>query len=142
MDVFCATSSDRGRNWSRAIRVNNDAVHNGADQFGQWLAVDPSDGSADVMFYDRRDDPENKRAVMVLARSTDGGQSFTNYAWSETPFDPADASLGDHQALTALGGRVYGAWTETVGRPRAGVASKPSTVVKLGIAEFTPPANR
>lgn len=142
VDVFCATSSDRGRNWSRAVRVNSDPIHNGADQFGQWVAVDPSDGSADVMFYDRRDDPENKRALVVLARSTDGGQSFTNYSWSEMPFDPGDASLGDHQALTALGGRVYGAWTETVGRPRAGSASKPATIVKLGIAEFTPPGNR
>lgn len=58
VDVFCTTSMDRGRNWSRPVRVNSDALHNGADQFFQWLAVDPSDGSADVIFYDRRDDPE------------------------------------------------------------------------------------
>ena len=136
VDVFCATSADRGRTWSQPIRVNNDAVHNGADQFFQWLAVDPSDGSASILFYDRRDDPENRRAVVVLARSTNAGQSFSNYAWTETPFDPGDAFMGDYTALTALNGRIYGAWTETTGRARSAPASKLSTVVKVGVADF------
>ena len=138
VDVFCSTSMDQGRNWSRPVRVNNDALHNGADQFFQWLAVDPSDGSADVLFYDRRDDPDNRRAIVVLARSSDEGQSFSNYAWSETPFDPGDLFLGDYTGIAALNGRVYGAWTEvfTPGRTRSTPAPKPSTVVKLGIADF------
>jgi hypothetical protein len=138
VDVFCSTSMDQGRNWSRPVRVNNDALHNGADQFFQWLAVDPSDGSADVIFYDRRDDTDNRRAIVVLARSTDGGQSFSNYAWSETPFDPSDLFLGDYTGIAALNGRVYGAWTETFALPRArsAPAAKLSTVVKLGIADF------
>ncbi len=76
VDVFCSTSMDQGRNWSRPVRVNNDALHNGADQFFQWLAVDPSDGSADVLFYDRRDDPDNRRAIVVLARSSDERSVF------------------------------------------------------------------
>jgi hypothetical protein len=139
VDVFCATSTDRGRNWSRPVRVNTDPLHDGADQFFQWLAVDPSDGSADVVFYDRRDDPENRRAGVVLARSTNGGQSFANYEWSESSFDPDDAFLGDYLGISAMNGRVYGAWTETAARPRSGTAGRPSTVVKLGVADFTPP---
>lgn len=138
VDIFCSTSMDRGRNWTRPVRVNNDALHNGADQFFQWLAVDPSDGSADVLFYDRRDDPDNRRANVVLARSTDGGQTFSNYAWTEAPFDPGDAFLGDYTGITALNGHVYGAWTETAPRPRSGSATKPSTIVKLGVANFQP----
>ena len=138
VDVFCATSMDRGRNWSRAVRVNTDPMHNGADQFFQWLAVDPSDGSADVIFYDRRDDPENRRAAVVLARSTDGGQNFANYEWSENSFDPEDAFLGDYLGISAMNGRVYGAWTETAPRPRSGSAARPTTVVKLAIADFRP----
>jgi hypothetical protein len=136
IDVLCSTSADRGRNWSRPVRVNSDAIHDGADQFFQWLAVDPSDGSADVLFYDRRDDPENRKAIVALARSTDGGQSFSNYAWSETPFDPDDAFIGDYTGIAALNGRVYGAWAETIARPRSGPAGKVSTVVKLGVADF------
>ncbi len=142
VDIFCATSNDRGRTWTRPVRVNTDPVHNGADQFFQWLAVDPSDGSADIVFYDRRDDPDNRRAEVMLARSTNGGQSFTNYAWSDKAFDPGDLFIGDYTALTALNGRVYGAWTETVstsGAPRTRSATK-STVVRIGVADFQTPA--
>lgn len=145
VDIFCATSADRGRNWSRPVRVNSDPLHNGADQFFQWLAVDASDGSADVVFYDRREDPTNRRATVALARSTDGGQSFANYSWSETPFDPAGAFLGDYTGLAALDGRVYGAWTETAvasrsSAPQVRAAAKTSTVIKLGVADFRSPA--
>lgn len=52
LDVFCASSADNGRTWTNAVRVNNDPIHNGADQFFQWLAVDPNDGAVNVMFYD------------------------------------------------------------------------------------------
>ena len=143
VDVFCSTSMDQGRNWSRPTRVNNDALHNGADQFFQWLAVDPSDGSADVLFYDRRDDADNRHATVLLARSTDGGQSFSNYAWSQTSFDPSDAFVGDYNGIAALNGRVYGAWTETVQpRARSGPASKISTIVRLALADFQTQANR
>jgi hypothetical protein len=141
VDIFCASSSDRGRNWSHPIRVNSDPLHNGADQFFQWLAVDPADGAVNVLFYDRRDDPANRRAAVTLARSTDGGQSFAEYAWNGTPFDPAGAFLGDYTGLTALDGRVYGASTETVATSRSSAqqphpAGKTSTVIKVGVADF------
>lgn len=141
VDIFCATSSDRGRNWSHPVRVNSDPLHNGADQFFQWLAVDPVDGAANIVFYDRRDYTANGRSIVALARSTDGGQSFANYAWSETPFDPGGAFLGDYTGLTALDGRVYGAWTETAATSRSSASQshatgKTSTVIKVGIADF------
>jgi hypothetical protein len=113
IDVFSSTSNDQGKNWSPAVRVNSDPVHDGADQFMQWLAVDPLDGSANVIFYDRRGDPENRKATIVLARSTDGGRNFTNYAWDSTPFDPAEEFIGDYNGIAALGGKVYGAWART-----------------------------
>jgi len=45
---FCSTSDDGGHTWSSASRVN-DVVHNGSDQFFQWLAVDPVTGHAYVL---------------------------------------------------------------------------------------------
>ena len=92
LDIFCSTSTDGGKKWSAAARVNNDPVHDGVDQFFQWLAVDPTDGAAYVIFYDRRQDPQNRKQIVVLARSTDGGQSFQNYA-------------SDHRAVR--GGRCF-----------------------------------
>ena len=111
VDVFCATSTDRGVTWSPAVRVNNDPLHNGADQFFQWLAVDPTDGSANVVFYDRRADPNNRALSVVLARSTDGGQTFANYTWAVQPFDPEGNFIGDYSGIAALNGRVYAVWT-------------------------------
>jgi len=112
LDVFIATSDNGGKRWSAPVRVNNDPVHNGAEQFFQWLAVDPTDGSIDVIFYDRRGDPQNRKQIVVLARSTDGGRSFSNYAWTDNPFEANGVFFGDYSGIAAYGGRVYGIWTE------------------------------
>jgi BNR repeat protein len=112
LDVFCSTSTDGGRKWSDPVRVNNDPVHDGAEQFFQWLAVDPVDGSANVIFYDRRGDPQNRKQTVTLARSTDGGNSFQNFAWTTEPFEAGGVFFGDYSGIAASGGRVYGVWTE------------------------------
>jgi BNR repeat-like domain len=150
LDIFLSSSSDGGKHWSSAIRVNNDPIHNGAEQFFQWLAVDPADSSVNVVFYDRRRDPQNKKQIVVLARSSDGGRTFNNYAWTDTAFEAGGVFFGDYSGLAAYGGRVYGAWTEKP-EPEAAPESdnkteesknaKPrprGTVVKLGTADFNP----
>jgi hypothetical protein len=166
LDVFCSTSTDGGKKWNAPVRVNNDPVHNGAEQFFQWLAVDPIDGSANVVFYDRRGDPQNVKQTVTLARSTDGGQSFQNFAWTTEPFEAGEVFFGDYSGVAASGGRVYGVWTEKpVGVPDAEKKSESKsdapkddaakgkddkerankekdqprprgTVVKLGVADF------
>jgi hypothetical protein len=139
IDVFVATSVDRGRSWSKPTRVNDDPVHNGKDQFMQWVTVDPADGSAYVVFYDRRGDSTNVRPILVLARSTDGGRSFTNYAWTDVPFDPRESSfLGDYNGVAALNGRVYGIWPEEAQTPAAVENGRRArnTIVRIGVAEF------
>jgi hypothetical protein len=112
LDIFISTSDDGGKRWSAPARVNNDPVHNGAEQFFQWLAVDPTDGSVNVLFYDRRGDPEHQKQIVALARSTDGGRNFANYAWTDNPFEASDVFFGDYTGLAAYGGRVYGVWME------------------------------
>ena len=104
LDVFLATSDDGGKHWTTPVRVNNDPVHNGAEQFFQWLAVDPTDGSINVIFYDRRGDPQNRKQIVVLARSTDGGRTFNNYAWTDQPFEASDVFFGDYSGIAAYGG--------------------------------------
>jgi BNR repeat protein len=143
LDVFSSTSADGGRTWTPAVRVNNDTIHNGAEQFFQWLAVDPVDGAANVIFYDRRGDPGNRKQIVVLARSTDGGRSFSNYAWTDEAFEAGGVFFGDYTGLAAFGGRVYGVWTEKPNRVAAS-DTKPGdehsgargTVVKVGVADF------
>jgi len=145
VDVFCATSRDRGRKWSPAVRVNSDSIHDGTDQFFQWLAVDPQSGAANVIFYDRREDPQNTKTKVTLARSGDGGRTFANYAWSEEPFAGNRQFIGDYLGIAAWQGRVYGIWTEVAPipaappdkeKPKAPVNPQHRTVVKVGLARF------
>lgn len=145
IDVFASTSTNRGRTWSPPLRVNSDPLHDGIDQFFQWMAADPVTGDLYVQFYDRRSDPANRKTGVTLARSTDYGRSFTNYAWQEQPFESAQpAFLGDYTWLTAYGGKVFGIWTEAeapAAPPPAttegGRPPRPTTAVKVGIADFS-----
>ena len=142
VDVFCATSSDHGHTWSSPVRVNTDPVHNGADQFFQWLAVDPETGAAYVNFYDRRDDPANRKTRVVLARSADGGKSFLNYLWPEPAFEAKEEFLGDYTGLAVQNGRVHAVWTEQRQAPpprsstKAKALPKHHTIVRVGTADF------
>lgn len=131
VDVFCSTSSDRGQSWTPSVRVNSDGAHDGTDQFFPWLAVDPVRGDAYVVFYDRRDDPTNTQATITLARSTDGGKSFTNYAWTGKRFNARGVFMGDYTGISAYDGRVYGTWTEKPTPPQS-----PDTAVSVGVADF------
>jgi hypothetical protein len=141
IDAFASVSTDHGRTWSPAVRVNNDPIHNGADQFFQWLAVDPVTGEPYVLFYDRRGDPQNHKAIVALARSTDGGRTFENYAWTREAFDPQDVFIGDYTGLAAYNGCVYGIWTETTPKPAPTIPELQDPpglqdVIKLGMARF------
>ena len=68
VDIFVSSSADHGRTWSAPVRVNNDPIHNGNDQFFQWMAVDPESGAVNLIFYDRRTDNGNHRDPGPLHR--------------------------------------------------------------------------
>ena len=132
IDILCSASKDFGVTWSPATRVNTDPVHDGAEHFFQWMAVDPADGSIYVVFYDRRGDPRNRAQIVVLARSTDGGQSFQNYSWTDQAFNAKGGFIGDYNGLAAMNGRVYGIWTE---KPE-NITTR-DTVIRIGVADFS-----
>ena len=137
IDVFVAASHDKGRTWSAPVRATTDSLHSGRDQFFQFLAVDPMSGDVYMQFYDRRDDPADRKTAFTLARSTDGGRMFTNYAWTDAAFEGRNAFLGDYTWLTAYDGRVYGIWAEAASdSAAAGAAARVGTIVRIGTADF------
>jgi hypothetical protein len=140
VDAFVAASHDHGRTFGAPVRVNNDSLHNGRDQFFSFMTVDPITGDVYVQFYDRRSDAANRLSGFTLARSTDGGRTFANYDWTGTTFEGRNAFLGDYTWLTAYDGRVYGIWAETATDDTApavpGRPSRPGTVVRVGTADF------
>jgi len=135
VDVFVSSSADEGKTWSAPVRVNNDPIHNGRDQFFQWMAVDPQSGAVNLIFYDRRTD--NVQTTVTLARSTDGGKTFQNFTWDPEAFAAEGDFLGDYLAITAFGNKVYGAWAhQTSEEAKTERGKKTRTVLRVGTAEF------
>lgn len=135
VDVFVSTSADHGRTWGPPVRVNSDPIHNGADQFFQWMAVDPENGAVNLVFYDRR--PDNQQTTVTLARSTDGGRSFANYTLDQDSFEAEGDFLGDYTAITAYGNKVWAAWAHQTSEPiKLTGTKKTRTLLRVGRAEF------
>lgn len=135
VDVFVSSSGDYGKTWSAPVRVNSDPIHNGKDQFFQWMAVDPQSGAVNLIFYDRRKD--NQQTTVTLARSTDGAKTFQNYTWDPESFDAEGDFLGDYLAISAFGNKVFGAWAHQTSE--AGTAErgkKTRTILRVGTADF------
>jgi hypothetical protein len=110
-DIFVSRSADGGETWSEPLRVNQDPVGNGRDQFFTWMSVDPVDGSVNVVYYDRRDG-DGVETHVYLARSTDGGRSFSEQRISDEAFVPGtERFFGDYNGISAYGGRVACLWT-------------------------------
>ena len=107
-DIFLVRSLDGGTSWSAPARVNDDptATH----QFFVWMTIDQSTGYLYFVFYDRRGTVGDATDV-YCARSTDGGETFTNFKVSDSSFTPTKGVFfGDYINIAAANGRVYPIW--------------------------------
>jgi len=75
-DVYVRSSSNGGATWSNRVRVNDDAIGNGRDQFHPWLTVDNT-GIVSVIWLDRRQDPANCAWHCYISQSFDGGATWS-----------------------------------------------------------------
>jgi hypothetical protein len=135
-DVLTARSTDGGVSWSAPVRVNDDPGGVANDQFNQWLAVDPSDGSISLSWNDTRLDAAHLSTNIFYARSTDGGKTFSaNVQVTTAPTNEtccgADLGnqYGDYEGIAALGGIVHPIWTDR----RSAVASLDEEVFTASI---------
>jgi hypothetical protein len=135
LDVFVSSSHDHGGTWSAPVRVSNDSLHNGADQFFQWMAVDARSGAVNLVFYDRR--PDNKQTTVTLARSADGAKTFSNYTLDAQSFEAEGDFLGDYLAIAANGDKVFAAWAhQTSEEAKLERAKRTRTILRVGVADF------
>ncbi len=112
-DVWIAKSTDSGETWSLPKRVNDDAP--GKQQFLTWMTIDQSNGKIYIVFYDRRSWVDNTTDVYV-AMSEDGGDTFTNFKISESPFVPNEnVFFGDYTNISAYNDLVRPMWTRLDG---------------------------
>ncbi len=115
-DIFLSVSSDGGNTWSAVKRINNDPIGNGREQYWPWVTVSQS-GEIDLIFYDTRNTSNNSIIEAYLARSTDGGENFTNELLSSeqspTNTPNSDVRFGDYIGIDAYGGNiVVPVWTD------------------------------
>ncbi len=89
-----------------------------ADQFWPQPAIDHSNGTLWLCYYDTRGDPARKRARFSCTLSKDGGTSFKKpVAVATVPSDEtqpgAIRQYGYYQGLTAANGVAHPIWTDT-----------------------------
>jgi hypothetical protein len=107
-DVWLAKSTDGGDSWTDAIRVNDDPP--GKHQFLTWMTIDQTNGYLYFVFYDRRM-REGTATDVFMARSTDGGETFTNFKVSESPFIPdVNVFFGDYSNVVAHDNIIRSTW--------------------------------
>ena len=129
--------------WRGPVRVNDTRRRDGTAQYLPKLAVAP-DGRLDVMYYDRRADPQNLFNHVSLQSSFDHGKTFTKTVrLSSKPFD-SRIGFGAKEGLPDLGSRLglvstnraaLGLWTDT----RAGVpATQKQDLAEAAVAVKAP----
>ena len=118
-DVHFIRSTDGGASWTDPLRVNDDLIGNGKDQFFPWVSVSPDGSRVDVVFYDRRDDPDNIKFHTYVSSSFDGGQTFaSNRRVTSVASDPANDGfdgrfIGDYNGIVSTNEALHPAWTDT-----------------------------
>lgn len=112
-DILFSRSIDGGTTWSAPLRVNDDPLGNGRDQFFPWMAVDEN-GNVHLMWHDRREDAADDLFHIFVATSRDGGVTFDR---NVKVTDVASRSsltnfLGDYSAISAHGGKIVPLWSD------------------------------
>lgn len=141
-DVWMWTSDEAGERFAPEVRVNDNPPGDGTSQHLPQVAAAP-DGRLDVVYLDRRADPNDVLAEVVLQSSADGGQTFgPRVMLSDAAFD-SRVGWGSHRGLPELGSRLgllststqaLAAWPDG----RAGTVELPEQDIYRALASFPP----
>ena len=109
-EIFCAVSTDNGVHWSAPVRANDTRTN---DQFFPSMDVDEA-GTVWLSWFDRRDDPQNRRYGIWASASLDGGRTWLpNWRVSDALSDPGTSGwIGDYGGTAARAGRAFPFWTD------------------------------
>ena len=85
-NIYMRTSDNGGTSWSARVLVNDDGGTR--SQFEPWLDVDPITGLVSAVWYDARNDSDNKQVEVYGATSQNGGTAWaTNVKIADNPSD-------------------------------------------------------
>jgi hypothetical protein len=116
--IWFARSVDGGTTWQQPTMLNGQASRN--DQFNPRLAVDDTDGTLMVAYYDTVGDPGRLRTNLWYQSSADNGTTWTDAVQITTAATDesagADANqYGDYNGLTGYSGLFSPSWTDRRG---------------------------
>ncbi|MBL7111091.1 MAG: T9SS type A sorting domain-containing protein [Bacteroidales bacterium] len=117
-DVILNRSTDGGLTWSAGIRVNQDPLNDGKDQYFPTVHADQY-GGVNVIFYDDRNTTTDSTGVF-LARSTDGGDTWKEYELSDHNFKPTPIGglgqgyQGDNIDITSTDSTLWPVWMDNL----------------------------
>jgi hypothetical protein len=141
-EIMIASSADKGKTWSAPVTVS-DAPQvardsGGPDQFMPTVAVN-KEGIVGVLWYDRRDNPNNRDYYARFSASLDGGATWlksvrVSSAANEPGKKGGSVTNGDTSGLAASAdGRFHALWIDNrSGTPQAWTA--PITVAGKPVA--------
>jgi hypothetical protein len=142
-DVMLWTLEPGAGSWRGPVRVNDTRRRDGTAQYLPKLAVAP-DGRLDVMYYDRRADPQNLFNHVSLQSSFDHGKTFTKTVRLSSKAFDSRIGFGAKEGLPDLGSRLglvstnraaLGLWTDT----RAGIpATQKQDLAEAAVAVKDP----
>lgn len=117
-DICFSYSNNGGSSFSTPLRINNDALNNGKNQFLPWITVDNSNDNIAIAFYDNRDSYTPDSCDIYTAVSTNNGASFVNLKTSDRPHRPvplngyADGYYSDYIGIAAANNVLYPVWAD------------------------------
>lgn len=115
-DIILNRSNDGGETWSPALRVNQDPLNNGKTQYFPAIHIDRF-GAVNILFYDDRNTTTDSTGVF-LARSTDGGETWSEFEISDHNFKPipigglGQGYQGDMIGITSTDSKLWPVWMD------------------------------
>ncbi|HWB63692.1 MAG TPA: T9SS type A sorting domain-containing protein [Chitinophagales bacterium] len=136
-DVYFSKSIDGGATWSAAQILNDNTTNLTSDQYYPSLTVSPQ-GRLIIMWWDRRDDAQNKNSNIYLTYSDDGGQTFaTDMKVTSVPTDFSQVGaqnggfgIGEYNAVLATSQYAIPVWAD--GRDNNGQLNLYAAFINLG----------
>ena len=105
-DVYFTWSDDRGATWSEPHTITDSAPADTMDRFMPTLAVN-RDGVVGLLWYDRRDNPDNMSYYARFTASLDGGATWLpSVRVSESIYSAGP--VAERSAFTGNGGDTAG----------------------------------
>ena len=115
-DIYIIKSTNQGNTWDSdsldPVRVNQDPIGNGKDQWFPWIACDETSGALVVIYYDSRND--NTRAETFVSISYDGGATWEDHLISDVNWSGQAFVInyaGDYIGIDVSHGRAVPVWS-------------------------------